>query len=330
MSSDESQMPQPSLDSVVDANTVDRPRYRYAILAANLSLLIFCAGFDAVMDWLDRAGLGLASWSLTLQLTEVVGLLAIGPVLVCTVLAAWGPHEAWFRFAWYLAAIAFVSLCESIFDANEFFSVPFAVRYSQALASFASLSSVGIFLLLLIGSWRSYRIGPSDLPSVSLSIKAILFFTLIIGASIRLDEEASRAYWDSLFNGQQSSELFDDDPSASTHYTDYEIERPSIDHLQQACYTAMLGGSIMAVIALSGALAASSWMGRILIVVVPITITSALAFQLLITAGTTPADVTSLMLFCNCLSMFVGGWTAFCVALLKKSGWPFSRRLDRG
>jgi hypothetical protein len=292
-------------------------RTRLAILGLNIVICLACF----VVSGAARSGrfLSLGTDPTSIFLLHVTPtILALGPLLLVVILAAWGPWHPLIRIAIFVIATLLFTTVQQAFD--QVFRWYAAAPTIDLLSFLSSMSNWLCVLgsaalgMAMIGSWARVRIGPQEIGPIRITIFSILLATALIGVLISGKTMIDTAYWRSQL--EQMSGMPD-------------MGRPEELVRSQAISLIAIAGPLVCVFACCSAAAAFNWYARIAIVATTICFTTIVY----VTNSTTgpPAGLQASMkitlLSVGVMVIIVGMWIALCIRLLHDSGWPCSKRI---
>jgi hypothetical protein len=164
-------------------------RLRMGVLAANVALTLGCAFLLAYIDgpYWDSSIMPMDSQIMIDGVTTGLQVMHFAPLTFVTVLAAWGPWQAWVR------ALALLGWIVGDMFAHQAFSWWLGYRH-EAYATFwyATLELILAAVLLcmpaalslaFVGAWLRLRIGPAGLRPIQISILSMMVATFVLGAA---------------------------------------------------------------------------------------------------------------------------------------------------
>lgn len=299
-------------------------RLRLSILLANLLLLLASSigsrFGDGSFGFFNDGNAWSFAWTFLQMLAQVVH---FAPLLLASVLAAWGPWRPWIR------GLAYAGIVMTAIGIRQRFGsdiIVAGIGGDQGLVSWLnesmswfSVMVPAVFCLALAGSWLRLRIGPPTAPPVRVTILAVLIATAIVGVMMSGMSAVEEIYL------RMNSELVDLDAEYSVYETSMEARRES--RMWQTAVT----GPLCAV--LLGCLVAASyqWWARCVLAALITAYAGAGWYMTMQAAPQFPAGQFNILaiVYGSLITgvVFTCLWIALCVRQLGRSGWPCSRRI---
>lgn len=296
-------------------------RLRLAVLVVNVVICVGCLAFQSMSRsgrlmtlWADP------TWMIVMQVVPTV--LLLGPLVLMTTLAAWGPWRPVVRILIPIVASVVVAGAQQAFDVAFLSWYVFSElwdlwRFLNQMSNWLCVLGAAALGLAMIGSVIRVRIGPPELGPIRVTIFSILLSTALIGVLISGKTMIDTAFW--------SAQLADMSTSP-------ELGRPDEIARSQVVSQIVIGAPLVCVFACCCAAAAFYWYARIAILASTLCVTT-IIYVTTSTSGPPAGMQPSMSLVVGSIGMtlvLAGIWIAISVRLLHRSGWHCSRRAPLG
>ncbi len=288
-------------------------RLRIILLIANLALVVICHMVAAAVM---QRPFGISQpHSLQTFLIGICQFLQIAPLLVATVLLAWGPWRPIVRATLYLlAVVGFMGLLQAWnldFDLPRISASAGMVDLVNSVFSWLVVMVPAAFCLVLVGSWLRLRIGPPQHEPIRVTILAVMIATGLLGIVITGKNASSLASFSSTVDGGAG-------PSTRS------------DNRARVLMQAAIAGPIVAVVLGCIVAAAYRWWARLVVLAMIGGYGGLACYMAMQSAPQFPRGQPNILflLYSGLLLGIAGGclWIVLNIRCLDQSGWPCSRR----
>ena len=293
----------------------DRKSLRWMVLVANLLIPVLAfataAFYSDDLDFFSPSSFSIFSF----YVPFFASFTTIAPALFACTVVAWGPWRPIVRCVVFAVAMAAISICMLLTYSKSAFVG--SITFASAVTAFFALVSVFVsatLVLVWIGSLLRLRIGPPHREPVRVSIIGLMCATAVLGALIvvkgRVDQWRHQELMIEYDEFDEYESLVTGDITDDSSEQQFQVD---------ALWQVMMFGPILGLCIAICAASYCRWLPRIAVVLMALGVP-------LISNIVVDSDMV-FVTFAIVILIFFGFWTAFCIYMLKLSGWPLSRRL---